>query len=174
MISLIAPKNDNLNNKASEINNRLVHMCAEWNITYIDHTNSVQAINHLNEGNLHFNRYGIITFANSISKFLSEYYWWCHDSSNFDHLFQENLDKETKCFSQLSHKEDHNKVSSPSNTIVLDHPNFKSEESFLLDQNTLLTLTHDLNIDPHLNTENIRLKNPNTLIMAQFSINSLG
>ena len=79
-----------------------------------------------------------------------------------------------KCFSQLSHKEDHNKVSSPSNTIVLNDPNFKSEESFLLDQNTLLTLTHDLNIDPHLNTENIRLKNPNTLIIAQLSINSLG
>ena len=70
-ISLIVPRNDNLNSKASEVNCRLVHMCAERNISYIDHTNSIQPENHLNESKLHFNRYGTIAFANSISKFLS-------------------------------------------------------------------------------------------------------
>ena len=112
-VSLIVPRNDNLNNKASEVNCCLVHMCAERNIPYIDHTNSIQPENHLNESKLHFNRYGTIAFANSISKFLSKYYWWCRDSSNFDHLFQENFDKESKSFSQLSHKENHRRVSSP-------------------------------------------------------------
>ena len=73
-ISLILPRIDNLNNKASEVNCRLVHMCAERNIPYIDHTNSIQPENHLNESKLHFNRYGTIAFANSISKFLSKYY----------------------------------------------------------------------------------------------------
>ena len=73
-ISLIVPRNDNLNSKASEVNCRLVHMCAERNIPYIDHTNSIQPENHLNESKLHFNRYGTIAFANSISKFLSKYY----------------------------------------------------------------------------------------------------
>ena len=63
-VSLIVPRNDNLNNKASEVNCCLVHMCAERNIPYIDHTNR----------KLHFNRYGTIAFANSISKFLSKYY----------------------------------------------------------------------------------------------------
>ena len=130
-VSLIVPRNDNLNNKASEVNCRLVHMCDERNIPYIDHTNSIQPENHLNESKLHFNRYGTIAFANSISKFLSKYYWWCRDSSNFDHLFQENFDKESKSFSQLSHKENHRRVSSPSKTIVLNETSLESEESFL-------------------------------------------
>ena len=73
-ISLIVPRNDNLNIKASEVNCRLVHMCTERNIPYIDHTNSIQPENHLNESKLHFNRYGTIAFANSVSKFLCEYY----------------------------------------------------------------------------------------------------
>ena len=73
-VSLIVPTNDNLNNKASEVDCRLVHMCAERNIPYIDHTNSIQPENHLNKSKLHFNRYGTIAFANSISKFLSKYY----------------------------------------------------------------------------------------------------
>ena len=68
-ISLIVPRNDNLNNKASEVNCRLVHMCAERNIPYIDHTNSIQPENHLNESKLHFIWYGITAFTNSISKF---------------------------------------------------------------------------------------------------------
>ena len=55
LVSLIVPRNENLNNKASEVNCRLVHMCADRNIPYIDHTNSIQP-------------------ANSISKFLSKYY----------------------------------------------------------------------------------------------------
>ena len=98
LVSLIVPRNDHLNNKASEVNCRLVHICAEPNIPYIDHTNSIQQENHLNESKLHFNRYGNIAFTNSISKFLSKYYCWCHDSSNFDHLFQKSFDKESKNF----------------------------------------------------------------------------
>ena len=58
-------------------------------------------------------------------------------------------------------------------TIVLNDPNFESEESFLLDQGTSSTLTHELNLDPYSNFENIRSKNPNRLITAQLNINSL-
>ena len=73
-ISLTVRRNNNLNNKASEVNSGLVHMCAERNIPYIDYINSIQPENHLNESKLNFNRYGTIAFANSISQFLSEYY----------------------------------------------------------------------------------------------------
>ena len=62
-ISLIAPRNVNLNNKASEVN-----------IPYIDHINSIQPENFLNESKSRLNRYGTIVFPNSIYKFLSEYY----------------------------------------------------------------------------------------------------
>ena len=73
-VSLIVPRNDNLNNKASEVNCRLVHMCAKRSIPYIDHANSIQPENQLNESKLHFSRYETIAFANSTSKFLSKYY----------------------------------------------------------------------------------------------------
>ena len=73
-VSLIVPRNSNLNNKANEVNSRLIHMCTERNFPYINHTNSIMPENHLNESKLHFNRYRTIAFANSMSKFLSEYY----------------------------------------------------------------------------------------------------
>ena len=73
-VSLIVPKNDNINNKANEVNCPLIHMCAEQNIPYIDNTNSIQPENHLYESNLHFNSYKTIAFANSASKFHPEYY----------------------------------------------------------------------------------------------------
>ena len=66
--------NDNLSNKASEVHIRLVHLCAERSIPYIDHTNSIQQENNLNKSKLHFNRYKTIVFTNSISKFLSKFY----------------------------------------------------------------------------------------------------
>ena len=38
---------------------------------------------------------------------------------------------------------------------------------------TISTLTHELNLDTSSNIENIRSKNPNSLIIAQLNINSL-
>ena len=87
--------------------------------------------------------------------------------------FKKNFDKESKNFSQLSHKENHRRVSIPSKTIVLNESSLESEESFLLDQSTSSTLTHELNLDPSTNIENIRSKTPNRLIIAQLNINSL-
>ena len=51
--------------------------------------------------------------------------------------------------SQISHKENYRRVSSPSKTIVLNEANFESEESFLIDQSISSTLTNELNLDPN-------------------------
>ena len=72
-ISLLTPRSDKLNNNASEVNNRLINMCSQRNIAYIDHSSSIQQ-NHINENKVHLNRYGTKVFANTFSKFLSEYY----------------------------------------------------------------------------------------------------
>ena len=72
-VSLLTPRSDKLNNKANEVNNRLINMCCHRNIAYIDHSSSIQE-NHINESKVHLNRYGTIVFANTFSKFLSEYY----------------------------------------------------------------------------------------------------
>ena len=78
-----------------------------------------------------------------------------------------------KSCSQLSNKENHKRVSSPSEVIILNDSDFESEESFSLDQSTSSTLTHQLNLDPYSNIENIRSKNPSRLIIAQLNIISL-
>ena len=43
-ISLLTPPSDKLNNKASEVNNRLINMCSHRNIAYIDHSSLIQQI----------------------------------------------------------------------------------------------------------------------------------
>ena len=87
--------------------------------------------------------------------------------------FKKTLTKNPKHFLQLSHKENHRRVSSPSNTIVLNEASLESEESVLLEQSTSSTITHELNLDPSTNIENIRSKNTNRLIIAQLNVNSL-
>ena len=137
-ISLLTPRSDKLNNKASEMSNRLINMCSHQNIAYIDHSSSIQQ-NHINESKVHLNRYGTVVFANTFSKFLPEYYWWDHDNSNKIHLVQDIYSKE-------SDKENQTSVS---NSIkILSGVTFESEESILLDQSTFSTLDYEPISDP--------------------------
>ena len=87
-------------------------------------------------------------------------------------FFKKTLTKNRESLSQISHKENHRRVSRPSKTIVLNEAR-KVRSQFLLDQSTSSTLTHELNLDPYSNIENIKSKNPNSLIIAQLNINSL-
>ena len=66
-ISLIVPRKDNLNNKAQEVNSRLINMCGERDIAFIDHTDTER---HLNESKVHLNKSGIIEFAKNVCEFL--------------------------------------------------------------------------------------------------------
>ena len=73
-VSLIVPSADNLNNKTTEVNNRLINMCNERNINFIDHKNDVQTERHINESKVHLNRYGTIVFAKKFSDYISNLY----------------------------------------------------------------------------------------------------
>ena len=70
-ISLLTPRSNKLNKKVNEVNIRLMNMCFDRNIAYIDHSTSIQQ-NHINESKVHLNRYWKIAFANTFSKSLSE------------------------------------------------------------------------------------------------------
>jgi len=72
VISLIVPRKDNnlLNNKASEVNDRLRHMCTTRDLPYIDHTDSIDIENHIVDAGLHLNRYGSSVMAKNIYNFL--------------------------------------------------------------------------------------------------------
>ena len=111
-----------------EVESLLIQMFFERSIPYINLTKSFQPESHLNESILHFNWYWRIVFASSMPKFLSEYYWWYHDSSNIDYLLRENFNKESKSCSQLSDKENRKSGSNPSKTN-----DFENEELFLLE-----------------------------------------
>ena len=58
-MSGIAPKLDDLNNKANEVNRRLVLMCKERIISFLSHDERTDPSKHLNESRLHFNSNGI-------------------------------------------------------------------------------------------------------------------
>ena len=72
-----------------------------------------------------------------------------HPENHLNDPFEENFSKESKSCSQLSEKENHNRVSRPSKAIILNDTDFESEESFLIDQSTFSTLTHKLNLDSY-------------------------
>ena len=69
-VSGIVPRLDDLNNKANEVNRRLVLMCKERNISFLSHDESIDPSKHLNERKLHLNSNGIKIFAENFSRFL--------------------------------------------------------------------------------------------------------
>ena len=69
-VSGIVPRLDDLNNKANEVNRRLVLMCKERNISFLSHDESIDPSKHLNESKLHLNSNGIKIFAENFSRFL--------------------------------------------------------------------------------------------------------
>ena len=73
IVSSIVPRFDNLNNKANEVNNRLVHMCRERDIPFISQTESIDPSKHLNESKFLLNFNGVKIFAENLSTFLSEF-----------------------------------------------------------------------------------------------------
>ena len=70
IVSGIVQRNDNLNNKAAEVNNCLLLMCKERKIPFIAHSENIDSSKHLNESKLHFNHNGINVFAENFSVFL--------------------------------------------------------------------------------------------------------
>ena len=69
-ISLIVPRKANLKNKAQEINSQLINMCGERDITFIDHTDTIDIERHLNKSKFHLNKPGTREFAKNICEFL--------------------------------------------------------------------------------------------------------
>ena len=69
-ISLIVPRKDNLNNKAQEVNSRLINMSGERDIAFIDHTDTIDTERHWNESKVHLNKSGTIEFAKNVFEFL--------------------------------------------------------------------------------------------------------
>ena len=59
VVSGIVPRLDELNNKATEVNNRLELMCQQRGLPYISHCETNDPNKHLNGSDLRFDSYGI-------------------------------------------------------------------------------------------------------------------
>ena len=66
--SLIVPRKNTLNNKAQEVNSRLITMCGERDITFIDHTDTISTEIYFNESKVYLNKSGTIEFAKNVSE----------------------------------------------------------------------------------------------------------
>ena len=64
---------DNLNNEATEVNNRLVLICAERNIPFISHIESIDSSKHLNDNKLYLSFNDVKVFAEYFSAFLTKF-----------------------------------------------------------------------------------------------------
>ena len=73
IVSGIVPRFDNLNNKASEVNNRLALMCKDRKVPFVSHSETIDSNKHLNESKLHLNHNGIKVFAENFSVFLKSF-----------------------------------------------------------------------------------------------------
>ena len=70
-ISGIVPQNDNLNNKALEVNQELLKIYKEAKFGYIDHKN-INTRTHMNKSRLHLIRNGPIIMENNFLKLCSK------------------------------------------------------------------------------------------------------
>ena len=70
--SAIAPRNDNLNNKATEVKNRFLRMCKERKIVFVAHSEYTDSSKYLNASKLLLSHNGIKVFAENFSVFLKK------------------------------------------------------------------------------------------------------
>ena len=70
--SVIAPRNDNLNNKATEVKNRFLRMCKERKIVFVAHSEYTDSSKYLNASKLLLSHNGIKVFAENFSVFLKK------------------------------------------------------------------------------------------------------
>ena len=94
-VSGIVPRLDDLNNKANEMNRRLVLMCKERNISFLSHDESIDPNKHLNESKLHLNSNGIKIFAENFSRFLVKLNWRQQRKTNLNTSISLDLDKKS-------------------------------------------------------------------------------
>ena len=68
--SIIVWRYENLNSKVHEANSRVINMCRERDITFVDHTDTISIERYLNESKVHLSQSGKMKFAKNVCQFL--------------------------------------------------------------------------------------------------------
>ena len=107
IVSGIVPHFDNLNNKATEVNNHLVLICAERNILFISHSESIDSSKYLNKSKLHLN------FAKNFSSFLTKFDWQQQQKIDLPTSVHLNSERESHAKETLESNVSYNNLTSP-------------------------------------------------------------
>ena len=161
-ISLIVPRKDSLNNKAQEVNSRLMQhvQWTRYNF-YWPHWH-IDTERHLNESKVHLNKSGTIEFGKNVCLFFLQQDWNSADNSGSTTLGSEK----------------NSTVSGVRNSIP-EHSHEVSQSDSLRNSKSVWgdqIFKEPNEIPSNLNRgalENVRRKNINRLIFVQLNINSL-
>ena len=146
-------------------------MCGERDITFIDHTDTIDTERHLNESKVHLNKSGTIEFAKNVFEFLLQQDWYSADDSGNTALGSE---KSLTVLGVSNPIPEHShEVSQPDSFCNSGKKSVRGDE-ILKELNEIPSNLHRGALPEHLKAlENIRRKNINRLIFAQLDINSL-
>ena len=169
-ISLIVPRKDNLNNKAQEVNSRLINMCGERDITFIDHTDTIDTERHLNESKVHLNKSGTIEFAKNVFEFLLQQDWYSADNSGNTALGSEKSSTVSGVSNSIP--EHNHEVSLSDSFRNSGRKSVQGDQIFKEPYEIPSNLNRGAHPEPHKALENIRRKNILRLILAQLNKNS--
>ena len=112
-VSDTVPRFHYLSDKATEVNNHLVLMCAERSIPFISHSESVDSSKHLNESKLYLNFNGVKVFAEHFSAFLTKFDWHQQLKIDFPTSVHLNLERESHTKETLESNLSSSDITSP-------------------------------------------------------------
>ena len=172
-ISLVLPRKDSLNNKAHEVNSRLINMCGEPDINFVDHTDTIDIERYLNERKVHLNKSVTIEFANNIYKFLLQQDWYSPDNSGNTALGnKKNSIVLGVGNSTPEHNIDHEKIQSDS-FPNFGHKSVWEDQIFKEPHEIPSNLNRGALPEPRKVLENTCRKNINRFLFPQLNINPL-
>ena len=141
-------------------------MCGEQDITFVDHTDTIDIERHLNKSKVYLNNSGIIEFAKNACEFLLQQDWYSADNNGNTALGS----KKSSTISGVSDSiPEHSHEISQSDSF---HKSVQGDQIFRDPHEISSNLNRGALPEPHKALENIRRKNINRLIFAQLNINS--
>ena len=172
-ISLIVPRKDSLNNKAQEVNSRLINMCGEREITFVEHTDTIDIERHLKESKVHLNKSGTIEFTKDVCKFLLQQDCYSADNSGNIALGSKKSSTVLGVSNSIPEHNIHYEVSRSDSFCNSGHKSVREDQTFKEPHEIPSNLNRGALPEPRKALENICSKNINRLIFAQLNINSL-
>ena len=136
-------------------------MCQQWDIKAISHTNTIHPVKHLNESQLHLNKYKTIEFANIFKNFLYNLSWRDLDKSAGFDQYEASFLNFVRNVLHSDHNENLNENGSEQSIPFSEYHN-NNDNKNLID-----SLIYNILFNPSKLLNDIRQMNSNSLVIAQ-------